>query len=249
MQPKKVGGQYHFTKNDNYEDYSSGRVLYGVTGSTNFPVRLASEIFQRAKYFLTEQGFNSPYTICDPFCGAAYSLTVLGLLHGKEIKSIYASDSDRNILEVANKNLSLLTFKGLDARTKELNALFDSYQKSSHKEALKSVTKLAKHILNYEIPVQSYLYNILEETKPPFDLSSVDLIMTDIPYGKLTRWQGTKGNINPTQQFLDNIHNYISTKALVVISMNKKQEANYLGYSKIKSFQIGTRKVLFLQTL
>jgi 23S rRNA (guanine2535-N1)-methyltransferase len=247
MQPKKVGGQYQFTTNKNFEDYSSGRVLYGVTGSTNFPVRLASEIFQRAKYYIREQGTNGPYTIYDPFCGAAYSLTVLGLLHGTDIKSIYTSDVDENILEVAKKNLSLLTQKGLDNRAKELGSLFDTYHKDSHKEALDSVTKLSKLILNQEIAVHTYLYNVLEETKPPFDLSIVDLIIADVPYGKLAQWQGAKGDINPTQQFLDTIKRYASPKTLVVISMDKKQKATYEGYSKIKPFQIGTRKILFLK--
>ena len=92
MQPQKVGGQYLFTKSDNYEDYSSGRVLYGATGATNFPVRLASEIFQRAKYYLTEQCINGPYTLSYPLYVAAYSQTVPGLLHRANIKSIYSSD-------------------------------------------------------------------------------------------------------------------------------------------------------------
>ena len=37
---------YKFIKTkENYKDYSSGRVIYGVAKATNFPVRLASEIF------------------------------------------------------------------------------------------------------------------------------------------------------------------------------------------------------------
>lgn len=92
MQPQKSGGQYQFTKNDNFEDYSSGRVLYGATGATNFPVRLISEMFQRAKYYLESEVQKGPYFIYGPFCGAGYSLTILGLLHGVDIGSIYGSD-------------------------------------------------------------------------------------------------------------------------------------------------------------
>ena len=39
--------EYKYGKNDNYEDFSSGRVLYHVRGMTNFPVRLAQEIYGR----------------------------------------------------------------------------------------------------------------------------------------------------------------------------------------------------------
>ena len=35
----------------NYEDYSSGRVLYGAPEATNFSVRLASEFFYSANIF------------------------------------------------------------------------------------------------------------------------------------------------------------------------------------------------------
>lgn len=249
MKPQKVGGQYQFTSNQNYEDYSSGRVLYGVTGATNFPVRLASEIFQRAKYYLTNQGHKGPYTIYDPFCGAAYSLTVLGLLHGEDIKSIYASDVDENILDVAKKNLLLLTKKGLDKRVEELESLLNDYHKKSHQDALESATKLVGHSSDHNISINTYLHNILQTTKPPFDISSIDLIITDIPYGKLTRWSGVTEDINPTQKFLNNIKKHISSKVLVALSMNKKQEITYEGYSKIKSFQLGARKILFLQVI
>ena len=33
---------------DNYEDYASGRVIYGGKGIPNFPARLIAEIFGRA---------------------------------------------------------------------------------------------------------------------------------------------------------------------------------------------------------
>ncbi len=246
MQPRKVGGPYQFTKNDNYEDYSSGRVLYSATGATNFPVRLISEIFQRSKYYLKELGYIGPFSIYDPFCGAGYSLTVLGLLHSSDIKSLYASDVDDSILNIANKNLSLLNKQGLNKRTQELQSLFDTYHKDSHKEALESADKLSKHIIGKGINAYTSIHNALKKSKFPFDLSVIDLIITDIPYGKLTEWQNADDDVNPTQQFLNNVKSFISKKALIVLSMNKKQKVTYIGYSKVKSFQIGARKVLFL---
>ena len=37
--------EYKYAENGNYEDFSSGRVLYGGKGIPNFPVRLINEIF------------------------------------------------------------------------------------------------------------------------------------------------------------------------------------------------------------
>jgi 23S rRNA (guanine2535-N1)-methyltransferase len=114
--------QYTVTK-ENYEDYSSGRVIYGATGATNFPVRLSSEVFQQCAHYLKTQGKAGPYKIYDPFCGVAYSLTVVGFLHGAEIESIAVSDSDSRLLEFARKNLSLLTAQGLSKRIEELKKI------------------------------------------------------------------------------------------------------------------------------
>lgn len=41
--------EYLYCPNDNFEDYSSGRVIYGGKGIPNFPVRLLNEIYGRAK--------------------------------------------------------------------------------------------------------------------------------------------------------------------------------------------------------
>ena len=62
---------------------------------------------------LSAKGVQSPYTIYDPFCGVAYALTVLGFFHGADIKAIFASDIDENVLSLARKNLSLLSKDGL----------------------------------------------------------------------------------------------------------------------------------------
>jgi len=127
--------QFAGTK-ENYEDYSSGRVVYGAAGATNFPVRLSSEVFQQCAHHLKTKGNTGPYKLYDPFCGVAYSLTVIGFLHGAEIESIAGSDSDSRMLEFAQKNLSLLTTTGLSKRIEELKRFVQEYNKDSHKEEI-----------------------------------------------------------------------------------------------------------------
>jgi hypothetical protein len=52
--------EYKYGKNLNYEDFSSGRVLYHKKGVTNFPIRLASEIFGRCLQY-TDKDKVVPY--------------------------------------------------------------------------------------------------------------------------------------------------------------------------------------------
>src|SRR2546421_8643108 len=57
-----------------YTTLFRSRVLYGGPGSSAFPVRLASEIFQRCRSRLAHQGAPPPYTLYDPCCGEGYLL-------------------------------------------------------------------------------------------------------------------------------------------------------------------------------
>lgn len=251
MNAIKTGGKYKFTTKDNFEDYSSGRVLYGVTGATNFPVRLISEIFQRSKEQLEVLNSNGPYNIYDPFCGAGYSITVLGFLHGDQIKSLTGSDINSEILDVAKKNLSLLSRSGLESRIKELEQLYKNFTKQSHKDALISASRLGNKVDSFsrKIKTQIFQQNVLEKLSSEKFEKNIDLVITDLPYGKLTNWSGVKSNNNLPSQFIKNIKPLLNRNSVLAISFNKQQEVDHIGYKKLKGFKIGTRKVLLLTPL
>ncbi|MEU9891467.1 hypothetical protein [Sphaerisporangium sp. NPDC051011] len=94
---------------ENHEDPASGGVLHSAPGFPAFPVRLASEMFQRA---LALHG-KSAALVWDPCCGSGYLLTVLGLLHPRQITGVLASDIEPEALRLAEQNLGLLSRAGL----------------------------------------------------------------------------------------------------------------------------------------
>src|SRR5512134_399203 len=102
--------QYKYEKTQiDYSDLASGRVFYSLPGHPAFPVRLASEIFQRCvAHRKSIYAVSEPCTLYDPCCGAAYHLSVLGYLHGEHIRKIIASDVDEKAIDLANRNLGLL---------------------------------------------------------------------------------------------------------------------------------------------
>ena len=58
--------EYLYSKNENFEDFSSGRVLYNAKGIPNFSVRLLQEMYYRAKSYLKK---NEDIIVYDPCCG------------------------------------------------------------------------------------------------------------------------------------------------------------------------------------
>src|SRR5215216_7133062 len=117
--------QYKYEKeNQDYSDLASGRVFYSISGHPAFPVRLASEIFQRCLADRETIYKNStPCTLYDPCCGTAYHLSVLGYLHGRNIREIIGSDIDEKAVDLAKRNLGLLSVAGLDGRIAEITSM------------------------------------------------------------------------------------------------------------------------------
>ena len=238
----------HTVIRENYEDYSSGRVIYGATGATNFPVRLSSEIFQQCIHHLKSKGKPGPYKIYDPFCGVAYSLTVIGFLHRAEIESIAASDSDVRLLEFARKNLSLLTATGLDRRIQELKHFIQEYDKASHKDALESAHRLQSKLQPFETrAIQCFQFNAVSDDDFPGSLPELDVVITDLPYGNLSQWEGSGTTDNFAQRFMEKLHKKLGPISVVAVIRDKKQPISHEGYQTLRSFTLGKRKAVLLE--
>lgn len=247
--------QYKYEKTPiDYSDLASGRVFYSVPGYPAFPVRLASEIFQRclaqreAMYSRSD-----PCTLYDPCCGAAYHLSVLTYLHRKHIRKIIASDIDEKAVALANRNLGLLHTPGMEQRINELDALLKQYGKESHKDALKSAHFLQSRLirLDQESPLMTSAFqagaadqNLMLQH---IETHSVDIVFTDVPYGQYSQWQGLDTAENPLWSMLEALTEILSSASIVAVASDKGQKVSHERYQRIEHFQIGKRRVAILR--
>lgn len=227
---------YIYADKDNFEDYSSGRVLYGSKGSPNFPVRLIKELFERGLNFFSDEKHN--LTVYDPCCGGGYSLTILGLFCSDVIRKIVASDIDENAVEIAKKNLNLLSVQGLQTRKDELLNYYNLYQKQSHLDAIRSADRIAAQFdSNWKIETQVFCADCtqkLPETNP-------DIIITDVPYGSLVSWKGSE-NEEPINKMVENLWEISSDNTILIISMDKYQKITTDSWVRLKKGKVGKRK-------
>jgi tRNA G10 N-methylase Trm11 len=249
--------QYKYEKELlDYSDFASGRVFYSLPGHPAFPIRLASEIFQRCMAHRERIYKNTaPCTLYDPCCGAAYHLSVLGYLHGKHIRGITASDIDEKAVALARRNLGLLSLAGLDQRIDEITQMLEQYHKDSHKDALTSAQVLRDKIIHQEQLLRTRVFQASavdrETILHNMEAKSVDILFTDVPYGEHSQWQSFEPNelLNPLWSMLEALVSVLSSSSIVAIVSNKRQKVSHKSYQRVEQFQVGKRRVVILKLI
>jgi len=235
--------EYKFAKRENYENYASGRVIHGFPGVTNYPVRIASEVFSRCKSYLSKE---RNIILFDPCCGSAYSLTVLGLLHHDCIFSIYASDINKDVLEIALKNLSLLSLKGLETRKKQIEDDIKMFNKVAHIKASKSIDYFKERIEPQDGQLKTKCFRADTNDFELFSSLSfkADIIFLDVPYGDLVHWKGKSKQFG---SILENLSNVLATGGIIAISHDKKQKYMSDDFNRLERLRIGKRIIDIFQ--
>jgi 16S rRNA G966 N2-methylase RsmD len=242
------------TQNIDYTHYSSGRVLVNLPGQPAFPIRLASEVFQRLIQIREKDGSSMPVHLFDPCCGGAYHLTVLGLLHRQQIASITASDIDARAVEIARRNLRLLGRQGLQARMEEIEALQAEFGKPAHAEALQSAKFLLDQVTSEEAshPIQtnSFAANAFDPAAllKGLQVGRVDIVFSDLPYGMHSQWQGMlQGQSDPLKALLESLAQVLSNGTLLALATMKDVRPRHQAYAQIGKLKLGKRLVTFLR--
>ena len=231
--------EYLYCKNDNFEDFASGRVIYGGKGIPNFPVRLLLEIYGRAKSYSEKK---EELVIYDPCCGGGYALTVLGFFHNKDVCKLYGSDIDEDMVAHTRKKLKLLLEEGLSCRWEEIQSLLDEYGKASHKEALDSCANLSS-MLEKQVETDVFQADCTGE------LPNIqpDIIITDVPYGNLVEWNdGDQVSLN---NMLESLWKISHEQSILAVCMDKKQKIRYDKWKRLEKQTIGKRKFEILMKI
>lgn len=231
--------QYKYCKNENFEDFSSGRVMIHKSGFSNFPVRLAQEIYCRCLSYLKSK---DEICIYDPCCGGGYLLTSIGFLNSASIKTIICSDFDSEALRITKQNLELLTINGLNARLNHLQNLYEQFNKTSHLQAIDSANLLLELLKKYEnLPdTQIFHADILSEGVLMSRAFKADIVFTDVPYGNLVSWQGDE--TPDISVLLDNLVCVLKSESVVAVCSDKHKYVPYGKYTRLERHQIGKRK-------
>jgi len=239
----------YIIEKENYEDLASGRVLLNSPGTTAFPVRLASEIYLRAKARLQRKTENKRYTLYDPCCGGGYLLATLGILHGEDLERMIGSDQNASVLDIARINLSMLNIHGINERKERLLQLFREYGKTSHQQAIESAERLQQQIEARNRTIETHYFQADILASSPILPVEVDLVITDVPYGRTVEWmvEDPLEEFNPIERMLDNLLAVMYSHAVVAVIADKNQKVDHAGYHRLERFKTGQRQVVLLE--
>ncbi|HPV01861.1 MAG TPA: hypothetical protein PK127_05240, partial [Clostridiales bacterium] len=238
--------EYKYSKDDNFEDFACGRVLYHRSGMPCFPVRLADEIFKRCMGYLGKQ---NDIVFFDPCCGGGYMATVLGLLNPEAIRKFVCSDIDEEAVGLARSNLSLLTMDGLLRRREQIAGMLGTFGKQSHRDALKSADRFIRIVQDrpFVPEIKCFTADALDKTAFCGSDFIADIVIADVPYGNLSTWSGEKADA--VDLLLDSIKCVVYGNSVTAVVCDKSQKVRNSSYKRLERFKAGKRVVEVLKLI
>jgi 23S rRNA (guanine2535-N1)-methyltransferase len=194
-----------------------------------------------------------PYNVYDPCCGSAYLLATLAYLHWPAIRRLVGSDVDPAVIPLAERNLSLTTLAGVEARIAQLAQWHDQFGKDSHAQALASAQRLRVQLLSHHarhpIPSQVFVADALHpaDLREQLARGTVDIVITDLPYGQRTSWHATTSptSFDPGSQLLEALREVVTPASIIAITTTKQQKIAHNAYQRVEHFQLGKRHTRF----
>ena len=245
--------KYLYTTRQDYSDFASGRVFMSFPGRPAFPVRLASEIFQRCLTAWQGEGGRGRCNLYDPCCGGAYSLSTVAFLHWEKIEYLIGSDIDEAALELAERNLALVTPEGMSERLNSIKAMLAEYGKTSHAEALESARRMNDQLLTFrrKNKIKPHLFQADATNSVGLErhLSEIqaDIVMTDLPYGQSSFWLGQKKSAaDYIWEMLDALISVLEKPGIAAVVTDKGQKIGHGAYRRLEQIRIGKRQITIL---
>ncbi|MGW9556358.1 rRNA methyltransferase [Nocardiopsis sp. NPDC055551] len=228
------------TERTDHSALASGQVLRSAPGFPGFPVRLASELLQRAMVHLGHERAR----LWDPCCGSGYLVTVLGLLHRDLLVHVRASDVDPDAVAIAARNLELLTAEGMAERERELRRSALDFGRVAYVERAEAARDLAAGlaVTGGDLPHESAVADVFTLTEPV----DADLVVTDVPYGEMTRWEGDIPQ-DPVHGLLSSMGRVLPERSVVVLTARTRRVRLPEGVRALERVKVGNRSAVLVR--
>ena len=227
---------------ENHAELAPGAVLHSAPGFPAFPVRLASEMFRRAAAARS----SSPLTVWDPCCGSGYLLTVVALRHRRDVARVIGTDIDPAALDLARRNLALLSRQGLTARSSTLRERGDLFDKPAYSVAAVAALQLARALAarGGDVPHAAAQADVFDpaQLRRALDGERPGLVLTDVPYGEQTVWGGAHAGTG-VAGMLRAVSAVLDDDAVLAVATRGRSVVGRGEVRPLDALRVGTRAV------
>jgi tRNA G10 N-methylase Trm11 len=181
----------------------------------------------------------------DPCCGSGYLASVLGLLHRDRLTHVRATDVDEDAVGIAARNLELLTAEGLAERERELRRSALDFGRVAFVERAESARDLAAGLaaMGGDLPHESAVADVFALTEPV----DADLVITDVPYGEMTHWEGGVPEGDPIRGLLAAMGRVLPSHAVVVVTARTRRIPLPEGVRALERVKVGNRSAALVR--
>jgi hypothetical protein len=183
-------------------------------------------------------------------------LATIAYRHWANLRRVTGSDFDEEVLLIAERNLSLLTRGGLNAKIEFLRAAQDRERRPSRDAALRNVQLCLDRLETLE-EMHSVEYSLFHaDAGSPLEVaagmmdSKADIVMTDIPYSGLSNWKGSLGKLQSRpaalNSLMESIRPILAPNAIVAIISPKADDVSHPAFCRHRKLKLGKRSVTFL---
>lgn len=241
--------EYRYAPRDDHRDLASGAVLRSRPGMPAFPVRLARELFGRARSHLADPG--APLALWDPCCGSAQLLVALGLSERAHLRQVVGSDVDPEMLDLARTNGRLLTVAGLAARERELRAEHERHGRPAHREAAEAARRLADGLAcaGGDLPFAVHRADALDRVAVGEMVAHVrpDLVLADLPHGRMVSWSDTDDDVEAIGRLAATLGAALADDAVVVLVARSRRAPLPPGTRALERLRTGHRSAAIVR--
>jgi 23S rRNA (guanine2535-N1)-methyltransferase len=239
--------QYRSAPSGDRSDLASGSVLHSAPGYPALPVRLGQELFMRAAAHVPA---GTACALWDPCCGSGYLATALALLNRDRLRQVTCSDISAPAVELAGRNLTLLTHAGLAERAAELRSRAERFGKPALLDSAAAADRLGVRLEESggDLPTRTEVGDVFDPasfTTPPI----ADLVVTDVPYDRQTSWQGKlPAQGDPVTALLDSLRAMLPGHAVVVVCARTRKITLGRAIRVLERVRVGHRAAIVVRT-
>ncbi|MDP7140999.1 MAG: hypothetical protein QF362_00775 [Candidatus Woesearchaeota archaeon] len=241
------------TDKELYSILVPGHILIRRKDTPRFSPKCTSTMFQKV---LEHDNYDKIYKILDPFCGNGTNLTTLNIMYSDFITYLFGSDINPKAISATNINLETLNnLDGIEKKVDCLDNLLRFFrQEISEHQSNNDSAELRRKVRSTEKRIEDTyrLGKYLEERRrdfAPYHVfeanvlvpkriiqetgGNIDLIFTDPPYSKQSKWVNENGEDvqkNLILRFLQVTRDYLNDDGKLVVIFDKEVELEFLGF-------------------